>query len=64
MAVVFVVLATLVVGAAVFGYVVYLTDGFDSELRNSALNCENKVEGQTASRRLNSLSLLRWRASR
>jgi hypothetical protein len=38
MAVVFVVLATLVVGAAVFGYVVYLTDGFDSELRNSALN--------------------------
>ena len=32
MAVVFVVLATLVVGAAVFGYVVYLTDGFDSEL--------------------------------
>jgi hypothetical protein len=27
MAVVFVVLATLVVGAVVFGYVVYLTDG-------------------------------------
>ena len=35
MAVLFVVLATLVVGAAWFGYVIYLTDGFDSERRTS-----------------------------
>ena len=34
MAVVFVALATPVVGAAVCGYIIYLTDGFDSELRN------------------------------
>ncbi len=35
MAVVFVVFATLVIAAAVFGYVIYLTDGFDSKLHDS-----------------------------
>jgi hypothetical protein len=35
MAIVFVVLATLVVGASVFGYGISLTDGFDSDLRTS-----------------------------
>jgi hypothetical protein len=50
---------TLVVGTAVFGYVVYLADGFESELRNPGGQLRNKVEAQTASRRLYSPSLFK-----